>query len=310
MGESYYEVLEIDPDATSDEIQSAYRARVLETHPDRNDDPDAAEQFQRVVTAEEVLGDETERARYDRLGHDAYRSMAEGPFAANTESSPDGEGEATSSAGPHGRSTRAGARANGGRSHHARHRAERQRAQRRHRQRAKRRTRHWSGRDSGDGSRTESATTAGSAAGNRTRRGGSATASTAGDGEGTFRYAVHDWEGDVDLEPVGRPLDRHTLVGVGCVTLLYPILVYSSLTPQFPIAVNATVAACTVIIVGYLLTMPRVAIASFGLWSALVTVALVGTDVVDPVSILGILALAACWVPFGFGLGAWWALRP
>lgn len=65
----YYAVLGIPHDASQSEIEAAYRARVKETHPDLNDDPDASERFQRVKRAEEVLTDPDERDRYDRLGH-------------------------------------------------------------------------------------------------------------------------------------------------------------------------------------------------------------------------------------------------
>ncbi len=87
MGDTYYDVLGVDPDATRDEIESAYRDRVLETHPDHSDDPDAAERFQRVMTAKSVLTDETERARYDRLGHEAYVDPGDGAAAGSGDAS-------------------------------------------------------------------------------------------------------------------------------------------------------------------------------------------------------------------------------
>ncbi|MFC6769798.1 DnaJ domain-containing protein, partial [Natrinema soli] len=101
MGESYYEILEIDPGATRAEIESSYRERVLETHPDHSDDPDAAKRFQRVTTAKSVLTDGTERARYDRLGHDAYVSLARGPTGGERSSGGDDANSAAASSGAH-----------------------------------------------------------------------------------------------------------------------------------------------------------------------------------------------------------------
>jgi len=74
MGETFYTVLGVDDDADRERIQRAYRALVKETHPDVSDSPDAAERFRRLTTARDVLIDDRERRRYDRLGHEAYVS--------------------------------------------------------------------------------------------------------------------------------------------------------------------------------------------------------------------------------------------
>jgi len=66
---SLYQVLELEPAATTAEIKSAYRRLSMAFHPDRNPgDDDAAERFRRVAEAFGVLGDEEKRARYDRFG--------------------------------------------------------------------------------------------------------------------------------------------------------------------------------------------------------------------------------------------------
>ena len=83
MGETYYDVLEVDEDATEAEIREAYRDRVLETHPDQNDAADATVAFERVKRAQEVLTDGDERARYDRLGHEAYLESEAGVTGAS-----------------------------------------------------------------------------------------------------------------------------------------------------------------------------------------------------------------------------------
>ncbi|WP_424004216.1 DnaJ domain-containing protein [Haloarcula salina] len=72
MEATFYGVLGVDPDADEETIVRAYRERSKSAHPDVSDDPDAGERFKRLTTAKEVLTDEAERARYDRLGHETY----------------------------------------------------------------------------------------------------------------------------------------------------------------------------------------------------------------------------------------------
>lgn len=72
MGDTFYSILGVDTDAESDDIQEAYREHVKESHPDVSDDPDASSTFKRVTTARDVLVDDAERRRYDRLGHEQY----------------------------------------------------------------------------------------------------------------------------------------------------------------------------------------------------------------------------------------------
>lgn len=62
----YYEVLDVRPDATQEEIKEAYRKRAFETHPDRRDDAEAHEEFVEVRAAYDTLSDPHARARYDR----------------------------------------------------------------------------------------------------------------------------------------------------------------------------------------------------------------------------------------------------
>ncbi|SEV86508.1 J domain-containing protein [Natrinema salifodinae] len=72
MTEDFYDLLEIPPDASQDEIKEAYRDQVRVYHPDVNDDDRAQAQFTAVKTAYDILGDPVERQAYDRLGHEEY----------------------------------------------------------------------------------------------------------------------------------------------------------------------------------------------------------------------------------------------
>jgi len=72
MEATFYGILGVDPDATEETIVRAYREQTKAHHPDVSDDPAAGERFKRLTRAKDVLTDEAERERYDRLGHAAY----------------------------------------------------------------------------------------------------------------------------------------------------------------------------------------------------------------------------------------------
>lgn len=89
MDESFYSALGVDADADEGAIRDAYRERVKERHPDVSDDPGAPREFKRLTTARDVLVDEAERDRYDRLGHATYvkRHLAGGPWPSKASGS-------------------------------------------------------------------------------------------------------------------------------------------------------------------------------------------------------------------------------
>ena len=64
-----YKVLEINRNATSDEIKKAYRTLAFKYHPDRNaGNKEAEEKFKKINEAYSVLGDESKRKEYDLYG--------------------------------------------------------------------------------------------------------------------------------------------------------------------------------------------------------------------------------------------------
>jgi len=64
---SYYELLEVEEDATADEIKRGFRKLALIHHPDKNHDniEESTKKFAQLQQAYEVLSDEQERAWYD-----------------------------------------------------------------------------------------------------------------------------------------------------------------------------------------------------------------------------------------------------
>lgn len=52
---NYNQVLGVSPDASSSEIQAAFRKAALEVHPDHSDSPEAAEAFGRIKAARDEL---------------------------------------------------------------------------------------------------------------------------------------------------------------------------------------------------------------------------------------------------------------
>jgi hypothetical protein len=94
MREEYYERLGVSPDAPSEEISTAYRERLKEIHPDVSDANDAKRRTRRLIEAKEVLTDENERARYDRVGHERYVSAERGDVSESDP--PDGSTDTVS----------------------------------------------------------------------------------------------------------------------------------------------------------------------------------------------------------------------
>ena len=62
-----YRRLEVQPEASADQIRHAYRRLAHALHPDANpEDPDAARRFREVTEAYDILSSTERRARYDQ----------------------------------------------------------------------------------------------------------------------------------------------------------------------------------------------------------------------------------------------------
>lgn len=72
----YYDLLEVAPSASQDEIKRAFRKQAMKYHPDRNPgDKEAEQKFKQINEAYEVLKDDQKRAAYDHYGKEGVNGM-------------------------------------------------------------------------------------------------------------------------------------------------------------------------------------------------------------------------------------------
>jgi len=75
----YYDVLGVAPDATEQQLKTAYRKGALKHHPDKNaHDPAAAEKFKEISSAYEILNDPQKRQIYDQYGEEGLEQGGAG----------------------------------------------------------------------------------------------------------------------------------------------------------------------------------------------------------------------------------------
>jgi len=78
----YYEILEVDRDASTEEIKKAYRKLALKYHPDRNpEDKEAEAYFRDAAEAYEVLSNPDKRRIYDQFGEEGLQRSGYQGFA-------------------------------------------------------------------------------------------------------------------------------------------------------------------------------------------------------------------------------------
>ena len=63
--DDYYSALELNKNASLDEIRKSFRILALKYHPDKNKDEGSKEKFMKIVEAYEVLSDESGKKNYD-----------------------------------------------------------------------------------------------------------------------------------------------------------------------------------------------------------------------------------------------------
>ncbi|MDQ3291675.1 MAG: J domain-containing protein [Bacteroidota bacterium] len=75
----YYKILEVDKNASKEEIKKQYKKLARKYHPDVNPgNKEAEEKFKAINEAHEVLSDEEKRKKYDTLGADWQRYQQAG----------------------------------------------------------------------------------------------------------------------------------------------------------------------------------------------------------------------------------------
>lgn len=72
MAKSLYETLEVNDNASADEIKKAYRKLAKKYHPDVNKTPEAEEKFKEINAAYEVLSDAEKKQQYDQYGDSMF----------------------------------------------------------------------------------------------------------------------------------------------------------------------------------------------------------------------------------------------
>uniref|UniRef100_A0A3B4A6R3 J domain-containing protein n=1 Tax=Periophthalmus magnuspinnatus TaxID=409849 RepID=A0A3B4A6R3_9GOBI len=73
MGQDYYEILEINRNATDADIKKAYRRLARKFHPASNKEPGSYEKFRQLGEALDVLSDLRKKATYDKFGEDGLK---------------------------------------------------------------------------------------------------------------------------------------------------------------------------------------------------------------------------------------------
>ncbi|CAI0385330.1 unnamed protein product, partial [Linum tenue] len=86
MGVDYYKILQVDRNASDDDLKKAYRKLAMKWHPDKNPNnkKDAEARFKQISEAYEVLSDSQKRAVYDQYGEEGLKGQVPPPNAGGT----------------------------------------------------------------------------------------------------------------------------------------------------------------------------------------------------------------------------------
>jgi curved DNA-binding protein len=96
MAKDYYKVLELDKNASKEEIKRAFRKLARKYHPDVNpDEPKTGEKFKEINEAYSILSDDKKREMYDKFGvvegdPSTYQYRGGAPNGSRVYTSPDG----------------------------------------------------------------------------------------------------------------------------------------------------------------------------------------------------------------------------
>jgi molecular chaperone DnaJ len=75
----YYEILDVERTATSEEVKKAFKRAAKKFHPDVNKEADAEAKFKEATEAYDVLSDAEKRKIYDQFGHEGLRGRGVAP---------------------------------------------------------------------------------------------------------------------------------------------------------------------------------------------------------------------------------------
>ena len=84
---NYYQILEIDKNATQEEIKKAYRSLALKYHPDKNKEKDSEKKFSEINEAYSTLSDLNKKTEYDSLTFKKSTSTSSSRFREKYSSS-------------------------------------------------------------------------------------------------------------------------------------------------------------------------------------------------------------------------------
>jgi hypothetical protein len=117
-------------------------------------------------------------------------------------------------------------------------------------------------------------------------------------------------EPDDEQTPRSRTsIAQESALDLAAIFVLYPVFLYSSVTPAFLFPAKAIVAVCTLCVVVYLLSMPEISALVFGSWSVAVPLLAVWGVGWHPTSTLTLAVTAACWIPLALAVLSAWIYR-